>query len=154
MSKQYTFAMVKSGAVLRRQSMAILSTLPLIGAEIKLIQARRLSEPDVAALYIEHVGKHFYHELRDSVMGQHGVLCLILSGEGVIARWRRLIGATDPTKASPGTLRYDYGVGGADNAVHGSATVIDAGREIKLMFPEVSDYLLNRWWTGVTQPNG
>jgi len=63
------------------------------------------------------------------------VVTAVLVGPGAITRWREHIGATDPTKALPGTLRHDFGMIGADNAVHGSATVEDANREISLMYP-------------------
>lgn len=89
------------------------------------------------AFYAEHEGKPFYEELcRFMDSGPSVFAILELEREGrpeAVSLWRGLLGATDPKKALPGTLRRLYGTGGPANVAHGSASDEDAAREIVLI---------------------
>lgn len=140
-STQFTFAMIKSDAVLRKDSISILSSIQLINYSwIFHMEYMVPTQAQIDAIYAEHIGKHFYPDLVNSV--SRGVVAIVIGGHDVVAEWRKLIGATNPEKALPGTIRYDFGVAGADNAVHGSATKEDADREIGIMLPHVRDILI------------
>lgn len=140
MEIQRTLGIVKSGAVMRRHTMSILSSVGLMtGCYIKTWRYTRLSQMEVRMLYQEHVGKDFFSDLMDSVMGPRGIVTFVIYGPSVIQRWRALIGPTKTIDAMPGTLRCDYGLASpvADNAVHGSADEAAAEWEIALFFPEL-----------------
>jgi nucleoside-diphosphate kinase len=83
--------------------------------------------------YIEHEGKMFYLDLCREMADQE-TMAVIVSGPNAVNYLRTLIGATDPKKAVPGTLRYQFGETNRHNAVHGSDSVESAEREIALWF--------------------
>ncbi len=95
---------------------------------------RRFSRKLATEFYAEHNGKHFFGELID-FMTSGPVLVLYLEGENVIERVRIINGATDPSKADPGSIRGTYG-DGPRNKVHGSDSPKSAARELALLkFP-------------------
>lgn len=105
--------------------------------ELKLVpvELRRLTMTvqHATVLYDEHVGQpHFWPNV-EFVTSAPSYL-MVLEGESACARLRELLGATDPAKARPGTLRALYGSKLPRNAAHGSATPADAEREIALFF--------------------
>jgi nucleoside-diphosphate kinase len=79
------------------------------------------------------VGKPFYKEL-ESFMLEGPVILMVLEGEDVIQRWREIMGATDPVKAAPGTLRRKFADSLTRNAVHGSDAPATAEREVHYFF--------------------
>jgi nucleoside-diphosphate kinase len=79
------------------------------------------------------VGKKFYQDLVDFITSGPSV-SLVVEGRGVIAAMRKMNGATNPTEATPGTLRGDYGIEMGRNVVHGSDSPASAAREIALHF--------------------
>lgn len=93
----------------------------------------RLTKVQAEAFYREHEGKPFFEELC-SFMVSGPICALILEGENAVRRWRDLMGATDPLKAEQGTIRAQFGLGMPDNAVHGSADLAAAEREIPFFF--------------------
>ena len=98
----------------------------------------RMTMTQAKTLYKEHEGQPYYGKNIEHVTSG---LCMvmIIDAELAVERLRDLIGATDPTKARPGTLRAIYGKGLPNNAVHGSATEEDAIREINIFFEGVVD---------------
>jgi Nucleoside diphosphate kinase len=83
--------------------------------------------------YEEHTGKPFFEGLVN-FMSSGPVVLAVLEGDNAVANYRRLMGATDPTKALLGTLRWQFGTEIPENAVHGSDSELSAAREIVFWF--------------------
>lgn len=132
-----TLVLVKPDGVARNLTGEILRRIEAKGyglVDIKLIQADREL---LSKHYEEHVGKPFYEPLVE-FMESGPVVALRIEGNGVIAGFRSLAGATDPTTAAPGTIRgdlgRDWGLKVQQNLVHGSDSVESATRELALWF--------------------
>ena len=106
-------------------------------AGLRVVAARmtRLSAADAAGFYAEHEGKPFYEKLL-GYMSSGPVVLQVLEGDDAIAVNRRLMGATDPAKADPGTIRADFADSLDANAVHGSDSPASAVREIAYFFDD------------------
>lgn len=108
----------------------------LVAAELRTADRALLSEH-----YAEHEGKPFYDPLVE-FMSSGPVLAAVVEGHQVIAGFRALCGATDPTKAAPGSIRgdlaRDWGKQVQENLVHGSDSPESADREIRLWFPNLT----------------
>ena len=103
------------------------------------ILSLRMLQPDkelAGALYAEHEGKPFYDELVAFVTSGP-VVAMALEGRDAHVVVRTLMGATDPVKAAPGTIRGDYGLLIESNVVHGSDSTTSATRELGLFFPDL-----------------
>ena len=87
--------------------------------------------------YAEHAGKPFFESLIEFITSGP-LVSLVLEGEQAIEAARQMIGATDPLKAAPGSIRGDYAVEVQTNMVHGSDSPESAAREIALFFPTLS----------------
>ncbi len=141
MATERTLVLVKPDAMQRGLAGEILARLERRGLKIigaKLVQAdRALAQRH----YAEHVGKGFYEGLV-SFITAIPVLALALQGERAIEVARQSMGATDPAKAAPGTIRGDYGLTVGRNLVHGSDSPERGEEEIALWFSpdELSDY--------------
>lgn len=95
--------------------------------------------PDLAwDFYDEHRDKPFFDGLI-KFMASGPSLLLILQAPDAVARWRKMAGSTDPAQAAVGTIRQLFGTGMPNNAVHASATITDALREMEVMGVEVED---------------
>lgn len=101
--------------------------------DVQLVRDLVLPKETLKKHYAHLKDKPFFDELI-SDMNKPGVI-LIAEGENAVARWRELIGPTDPAKAPKGTLRHTYGTSISHNAVHGSDSVENALKEIELWFP-------------------
>ena len=118
MPTERTFALIKGGAVYRRQAPAIMDAIRQ--ADLKILTSRRFDVKDhrrFQRLYAAHKGQPYYQGLLGSVEG--GSLALVLEGENAVAKWREMMGPTDPAVAretAPGSLRALYGKGLPDNA--------------------------------------
>ena len=133
---EVTFALIKSKAIRRNLHAYVLGRIMEHDFIIQRAEWRQLPLPTIAQFYAEHQGKPYWDDLQRSVSGH--VIALVLSRENAIAEWRGVMGATDPRKALPGTLRA-LAVGEAvmaDNIVHGSDSITSADREIRLLFGE------------------
>lgn len=128
-----TFAMVKPDGVRRGLSGEILARLERKGFRIvglkQLLIPRELAERH----YGEHAGKPFYEGLVGFITSGP-VVAFALEGENVIAELRKMMGATNPKDAAPGTFRGDYATTIDENVIHGSANPADAERELGLFF--------------------
>jgi nucleoside-diphosphate kinase len=87
--------------------------------------------------YEEHKGKPFFGELIEFITRSPSLVAVVEGPEGTHAVVRALMGATDPKKAAPGTIRGDLGTEMPDNLVHGSDSLQSAAREIALFFPDL-----------------
>lgn len=128
-----TYVMIKPDAVARGQVGRILSRFEEVGLTIERMEYGVLSDEQAAANYIEHVGKPFYAGLIDYITSGP-VVKMVLSGEGAVAVCRKLMGATNPAEAAPGTIRGDFGLTVDANVIHGSDSPASAEREIGIFF--------------------
>jgi len=106
--------------------------------QFKLIAARlvRLTQKEAEGFYAVHRGKGFFESLT-AFMSSGPALVMVLEGEGVIARLRQVMGATNPAQAAPGTVRKLYAQSIERNAIHGSDSPETAAFEIAYFFPGV-----------------
>ena len=94
-----------------------------------------LTKEEAEAFYIVHKDKHFYESLTD-FMSSGEIVIMVLEREDAVSHWRKVMGATDPTLADPGTLRREYGFSIERNAVHGSDSLDTAEWEINYFYKE------------------
>ncbi|MCP4603233.1 MAG: nucleoside-diphosphate kinase [Proteobacteria bacterium] len=130
-----TLSMIKPNAVNKGNTGDILARFEKEGLKIAALKMMHLSKREAEAFYAEHAGKPFFEELV-TFMSSGPMCALVLEGKEVIERNREIMGATDPSKAAPGTLRALYAASMTENAVHGSDSPKSAAREISFFFPE------------------
>ncbi|MEC7994074.1 MAG: nucleoside-diphosphate kinase [Pseudomonadota bacterium] len=133
MAVERTLSIVKPDAVARNLIGEIYSRFEKGGLRIVASKMLRLSEEQAAGFYAEHDGKPFFNDLC-SYMRSGPVMVQVLEGEDAIATNRRLMGATNPAEAAPGTIRADFAESIDANAVHGSDAPESAAREIAFFF--------------------
>ena len=129
-----TFVMLKPDAVRRGLAGRILQRLEDAGLRMVAKQRLDVNEAQSGALYAEHKGKPFYDSLLTYVHSGP-VIATVWEGPGAVALVRKLIGATNPAEAAPGTIRGDFGLAIDENVVHGSDSVQSSEREIPIFFP-------------------
>jgi len=128
-----TLSIVKPDAVARGLIGDILKRFESAGLKIVATRLMRLSRSRAEAFYAVHKARPFYASLTE-YMSSGPVLVSVLEGEGAIVRNREIMGATDPAKAAPGTIRRDCGKDVEQNAVHGSDGAETAAWEIAFFF--------------------
>lgn len=128
-----TLSIVKPDAVARGLIGEILRRFESAGLKIVATKLMRLSRSRAEAFYAVHRERPFYASLTE-YMSSGPVLVSVLEGEGAIMRNREIMGATDPAKAAPGTIRRDCGKDVEKNAVHGSDGAETAAWEIAFFF--------------------
>jgi nucleoside-diphosphate kinase len=130
-----TLFMVKPDAVARRLTGEIVSRIERRGFAIRGMKLIRVTTEQAAAHYAEHEGKPFYPSLVEFITSAP-VLAMVVEGPAAVATVRSMMGATDPLASAPGTIRGDYALEIAENAVHGSDSPASAEREIAIYFAE------------------
>jgi len=133
MSIERTLGIIKPNAVQNRNVGEIVSAVEGAGFTIRGLKMTRLSSQIIRGFYAEHVSKPFFPELEE-FMSEGPLVLMVLEGEDAIHHWRELMGATDPAKAAPGTLRKKYADSFTRNAVHGSDSPASADREVHYFF--------------------
>jgi len=133
MSAERTLVIIKPDAVSRNLSGEILKRIETSGLRICALKLMRLSLSRAEQFYQVHRARPFFGSLCD-YMSSGPVMVAVLEGDAAIVRWRELMGATDPLKASPGTIRKDLGMDVEKNAVHGSDAHETAAVEIPFFF--------------------
>lgn len=128
-----TFVMVKPDGVRRGLVGEVVRRFEQKGLRLKAMKLIQVSPELAAQHYAEHREKSFYGELISFITSGPAVPMVFEGREAVIVA-RTLMGATDPAKAAPGTLRGDYGIEITENIVHGSDSPESADREISLYF--------------------
>ena len=132
-----TLVLLKPDAVERGLVGTILARFEAKGLEIVTLELRKLDGALLARHYEEHVGKGFYEELV-AFMSRGPVVALVLTGpEDTWEVVRTMVGATNPRKAAPGTIRGDLGILVTENLVHASDSAETADREIAIFFPDL-----------------
>ncbi|AQT59232.1 nucleoside-diphosphate kinase [Cellvibrio mixtus] len=133
MAVEQTLSIIKPDAVRKNLIGAIVSRFEQAGLSVVAQRMLLLSRAQAEGFYAEHQGKPFFDGLVD-FMTSGPVVVQVLSGENAIALNRELMGATDPAKAAPGTIRADYAEAINKNAVHGSDSPTSAAREVAYFF--------------------
>jgi nucleoside-diphosphate kinase len=132
-SLERTFAIIKPDAVKRGIQGEILSRINKAGFTIIAIKSLRLSKGEAEGFYAVHAARPFFGELTD-FMSSGKAIFMVLEAEGAILKWRDTMGATDPAKAAPGTIRRDLGTSIGNNCTHGSDAPDTAAFEIGYFF--------------------
>jgi len=134
MAVERTLSIIKPDAVARNAVGQILSRFEAAGLKIVAARMMKLSSEQAGAFYGVHRERPFFADLV-KFMTSGPVMIQVLEGENAIARNRELMGATDPRKAAPGTIRADFAESIDANAVHGSDGTETARTEIGFFFP-------------------
>ncbi len=130
---QTTLAIIKPDAVARGLAGEILAAVEAEGLRPVALKMLRLSKAQAQGFYAVHKERPFFDSLTD-YMSSGPVVCVALRGEDAVARYRALMGATNPAQAEPGTLRRKYGQNLEANAVHGSDCPENAAVELAYFF--------------------
>ncbi|HSW35998.1 MAG TPA: nucleoside-diphosphate kinase [Candidatus Limnocylindrales bacterium] len=133
--RERTFLMVKPDGVKRGLVGDVIGRMEKKGFKMVGMKMMQISAELAARHYGEHVGKPFYEGLI-SFITSGPVVAMTWEGDDIVSMTRALIGATDPCKAAPGTMRGDFAVFTGNNIVHGSDSRESAIREISLFFDE------------------
>lgn len=136
MAVERTFAIIKPDAVASGFTGDIVTLIERNGFSIIGMEKRSISKSEAENFYGIHKSKPFFGELVNYITSGPVVL-LVLERENAIQEWRDLMGATDPKKASVGTLRKMFGVHIGSNATHGSDAPETAKQECALFFPNL-----------------
>jgi nucleoside-diphosphate kinase len=130
-----TLVLIKPDGVERRLIGEIVSRIERKGLTLVALELRNVSAELAGSHYAEHQGKPFFGSLLEFITSGP-VVAAIVEGPRAIAAFRQLAGGTDPVeKATPGTIRGDFGLETQLNLVHGSDSAESATREIALWFP-------------------
>ena len=133
MAIERTLAIIKPDAVKRGLTGDILSRIHAAGFQIVAIKSLRLTKEEAGGFYAVHRERPFFGELTDFMSSGKAVV-IALEGENAIAKWRETMGATDPAKAAPGTIRKELGTSIQYNCTHGSDAPQTAAFEIGYFF--------------------
>jgi nucleoside-diphosphate kinase len=133
MAIEKTFSIIKPNAVAKNNIGQIMDRFESRGLRIAAAKFTRLSKEKAEGFYIEHKERPFFGSLVN-FMTSGPVLLMVLEGENAVALNREIMGATDPSKAAPGTIRKDFADNIEANAVHGSDSTTAADREISYFF--------------------
>ena len=135
MAIERTFSIIKPDATRRNLTGAINAKIEAAGLRIIAQRRTKWKQADARKFYAVHAKRPFYKDLV-KFMTSGPIMVQVLEGENAIARNRELMGATDPRKAAPGTIRADFAQEVTENAVHGSDGPDTAAVEIAFFFPE------------------
>ncbi len=131
--RERTLCMIKPDAVKRDLGGAILAMIEASGLKVVGLKMLRLSKAQAEAFYAVHSARPFYNDLT-CYMCSGRIFAVALEGEDAVARYRKLMGATDPAKAEPGTIRAKYAESLEANSVHGSDSLENAAVEVAFFF--------------------
>jgi len=131
-----TFSIIKPDAVEAGNAGAMLSRIEKAGFRMVAVKMRRLTRAEAEGFYHVHAERPFFGGLCD-YMSSGPCITMVLERENAIAYLRELMGATDPAKAAPGTIRKEFATSIEANAIHGSDALETARFEIGYFFPGV-----------------
>ena len=131
-----TLAIIKPDAVERRVTGRIIRRIEDAGFTIRAMRRVQLSKREAEGFYAVHRERPFFASLT-SFMSSGPAIVMVLEAPDAIKRWRTLMGATDPAKADPGTLRKEFAQSIERNATHGSDAPETAAYEIGYLFAGV-----------------
>ena len=133
MAVECTFSILKPDATARNLTGAINAMIEQAGLRIVAQKRVRISRAEAETFYAVHRERPFFGELVDFMISGP-VVVQVLQGENAIAKYRDIIGATDPSKAAPGTIRKTHAKSIGENSVHGSDAADTAAKEIAQFF--------------------
>lgn len=143
-----TLVLIKPDGVQRRLVGEIIKRFESRGLKIVGLKLMQLSEEQAGRHYAEHEGKPFFRGLVEFITSGP-LVALVLEGKGCIPLVRKMMGATNPAEADPGSIRGSLAIDTARNVVHGSDSPTSAAREIPIFFEEseLCDYrlVLDEW---------
>ena len=140
MGGNITFSIIKPNAVRTGKTGPILAMMNEAGFEISAMKMVRLTTNQAESFYSVHKGKPFFEGLIEFMISGP-VFVMVLKHENAVEEFRKLIGATDPAKAEPGTIRKMFAVSVQMNAVHGSDSDENAAREADFFFTASERFL-------------
>lgn len=130
---EQTLSIIKPDAVGQNMIGNIIEYFERDGLSVVAAKMMHLSEDQAKTFYAIHKERPFFQELVE-FMTSGPVLVMVLEGENAVARNRQIMGATDPSKAAPGTIRADFATSIDRNAVHGSDSLENAKTEVAFFF--------------------
>lgn len=133
MAVERTLSIIKPNAVKKNQIGKIIAMMEEDGLKVVAARMTTLTTAEAEGFYAEHKARPFFGSLC-SFMTSGPVLLMTLEGENAVEKYRKLMGATDPAKAAPLTIRKVYGESLEANSVHGSDSVASADRETAYFF--------------------
>jgi nucleoside-diphosphate kinase len=133
-AEQSTFVMIKPDGVERGLIGEVIGRFERKGLRLEAMRMLQIDEDLARRHYAEHVEKPFFGDLL-AFITSGPVVAMRWSGDEAVAVVRSLMGATDPKKSAPGTIRGDFGLILTENLVHGSDSPESAERELRLFFP-------------------
>ncbi len=133
MAVERTLAIIKPDAVKRGLTGEILSRIHAAKFRIVAIKSLRLTQAEAEGFYFVHRERPFFGELTE-FMSSGKVVVMVLESESAVSKWRDTMGATDPAKAAPGTVRKELGTSIQNNCTHGSDAAATAAFEIGYFF--------------------
>jgi len=145
MAIERTFSIIKPDGVAKGVIGRVIARFESVGLKPVAIKLKRLSQAEAEGFYAVHKARPFFADLV-KFMTSGPVVLMVLEGEGAIAKNREVMGATDPKKAAPGTLRADFATDIEKNTVHGSDAPETAKVEISYFFPEIDVHAYE--WVG------
>ncbi len=133
---QYTLSIIKPDATQRNITGKVNSIIEAAGLEIVAQKMIKLSENQAKDFYAVHSARPFYNSLVESMTSGH-VIVQVLKGENAVAKYRDVMGATNPSDALPGTIRKELAIDIEANTVHGSDSIENAEIEINFFFSKI-----------------
>ncbi|HEY0974556.1 MAG TPA: nucleoside-diphosphate kinase [Solimonas sp.] len=133
MSVERTLSIIKPDAVAKNHIGDIIGRLEKAGLKVVAARMKHLTPGEAEGFYAVHKERPFFGDLV-KFMTSGPVVVQVLEGENAVAQYRDIMGATDPKKAAPGTIRADFADSIDENAVHGSDSLENAKNEIAYFF--------------------
>ncbi|MCE3231798.1 MAG: nucleoside-diphosphate kinase [Rickettsiaceae bacterium] len=133
MAIERTLSIIKPDATIRNLTGKINAIIENAGLTIVAQKRLYLSRREASIFYAEHKERSFFGELVDFMVSAP-VVVQVLQGENAIAKYREVMGATNPENAAPGTIRKEHAKNVGENSVHGSDSAASAAREISFFF--------------------
>lgn len=135
MAKERTFSIIKPDATKRNITGAINKMIEEAGLRIVAQKRILMTKEQAEGFYAVHKGRPFYDELTE-FMSSDPVVVQVLEGENAVAKYREVMGATNPAEAAEGTIRKTHAVSLGENSVHGSDSLENAKIEVDFFFSE------------------
>ena len=135
MNSNYTLTIIKPNAMKKNVIGEIITIFEKNNFQIAGIKSIQLTETQAKSFYEIHKERPFYQDLCNFMVSTP-VVVMVLKGHNAVENVRRIMGATDPQKAEPDTIRKKFGDSLQENAIHGSDSIENAIREIKFFFSE------------------
>lgn len=133
MSVERTLSILKPDVVSKNTIGGVISYIEKAGLKIVAARMQQLTQREAEGFYAVHKERPFFGDLV-KFMTSGPVIVMVLEGENAVAKYREIMGATDPKKAAPGTIRADFASSIDENACHGSDSLENAAIEIAYFF--------------------